>query len=81
MIPGIVPARWVLPLWPIKFDQIIFVNWLDVEVPAKKSVPIVEKLSSWRNREVYRHISSWDWTAKMYAWPVKVENVQFGRAH
>lgn len=78
-INTIIPARWVMPLWPVKVEQIVFVNWLDVEVPVKEPIPVVEHLSHWRNRDVFRYIQAYDWTAKMFDAPIKIENVHFDR--
>lgn len=65
-IAGIVPARWVMPLWPVKYDQVIILNWLQVEIPESVPVPYIQELRGWRNREVFDYVSGLDWTAKMY---------------
>ena len=65
-IPGLIPARWIMPEKAIKYDEIIFVNWLEVEMPQPVKMPLLDRLTNWRNREVYMHVQSYDWTARMY---------------
>lgn len=49
------PVRFWPPLSPPKYDQCVIVNWLQTEVDMKahKKMPILIRLSRWRNREVY----------------------------
>lgn len=63
--PGIIPVRWTMPKMPIKYDQQIIVNWLAVEVPQTVPVPIVDRLSHWRNHEVYWFVRNYDWTERL----------------
>lgn len=62
---GLIPQRWVLPERPAKYDQQIFVDWLKAEVPREAPMPTLDKLTRWRNREVFYFIRyEWpDWTA------------------
>ena len=67
---NISPARFVLRLLPLSYQQEILVNWLDIEVPAKAPLHGLEELRNWRNREVYAYVKAWDWTAGMFPSPV-----------
>lgn len=80
-IPGIIPARWVMPAIPIKYEQIVILNWLLVEVPCKRPMPIIAEMRGWRNREVFDYVRSYDWTARMYERPIKIENVRWKPPH
>lgn len=63
---SLLPSRWVMPQNPAKYDQIVFVNWLNVEVPRQAKSNVVDRLCGWRNREVFWFVRSSDWTARMY---------------
>lgn len=66
---NIIPARWIPPDRPAKYDQEIVVHWLQMEAIADETLkghPIIQSLSRWRNREVYEWVTSYDWTARMY---------------
>ena len=62
---NIIPRRWVLPERAAKYEQQIFVNWLQMEVPDQPPKPVLHDLKGWRNREVFYFIRyKWpDWTA------------------
>jgi hypothetical protein len=54
---NIFPVRYHPAPPPLKFDQIVVVNWLGVEVPYYLEMePALGKLSGWRNREVWRFV-------------------------
>lgn len=63
---GLIPARFLPPAEPTKYEQQVIVNWLELEVPRKTPVPMVDNLKGWRNREVFWFVRSYDWTAVMY---------------
>lgn len=71
---GLIPARYILPETPIKYDEVIIVGWLDLEVDARapERMPILNKLSGHRRRDVYGFIKKTndDWfnalAVKMY---------------
>lgn len=63
---SLLPVIWQVRANPVKYDQQILVNWLDVEVPGCEQHPILEELRGWRNREVFEYVRSYDWTARMY---------------
>lgn len=52
---GIVPMRFVPEASPPKYDQVIVVSWLEVEVDdtAAERMPILRALRGHRNREVF----------------------------
>ncbi len=75
---NIVPTRWMPPQWAAAYEQFVFVDWLEVEVPQKIHLQeVLQKLSGWRNREVYNYIKSWDWTAQMYDNPIPIVNLRW----
>lgn len=55
---SILPVRY----WPepkdTKYDQVVIVNWLQIEVDmsATKKMPVLEIISGWRNREVWQWV-------------------------
>ena len=51
----LLPVRYFLPPSAPKYDQYVFVNWLNVEVDptAEIRMPILRRISGQRNREVY----------------------------
>jgi hypothetical protein len=55
---SIFPVRFWPPPSPAKYDQIVVVNWLQMEVDASAPIkmPILNELTRWRNREVYRWV-------------------------
>ncbi len=64
---SIIPARFLAPAKPIKYEQEVIINWLDVEVPCVSNyVQLVNRLRGWRNREVFWFVRSCDWTTGMY---------------
>jgi hypothetical protein len=66
---SIIPLPYTLPPREQVYVQQIIVNWLDQEIDpdAPRRMPILKKLTRWRNREVYYFIrDSWDWTARLY---------------
>lgn len=76
-IPGIIPARWVVPLNALKCEVFIVVNWLEVELPRPAPMQKLDDLRGWRNREVYEFVRTLDWTASMYDDPIPIENVRW----
>jgi hypothetical protein len=66
---GIIPQRWVLPTQAVKYEQLVVINWLQVEVDQDKiaTMPTLQHLTRWRNREVFWFIrNEWpDWTARV----------------
>jgi hypothetical protein len=63
---GLIPARWVMPLWPQHYEQVVIVNWLQVELPRPTEMKALDELKGWRNREVFEYVKSYDWTARIY---------------
>lgn len=64
---SIFPVRYVPPEKAGTYEQIIIVNWLQMEVPQSKPMPILDKLTHWRNHEVYWFIKDGpDWTARCF---------------
>jgi len=70
---NIIPARFLLGLLPLKYEQEILVNWLEIEVPAEAPLLQLEELRGWRNREVYTYVQAGDWTRGMFPTPVSHE--------
>ncbi len=54
------PRTWIVPLNPLKYDQIIIFNWLDQQITAnpEKEIPALAQVSGWRNREVYQWVKN-----------------------
>ncbi len=50
---GILPVQWVPPPQPVTYEQVIIVNWLEVEVDRKMEMPVLDNLSHWRNRDCW----------------------------
>lgn len=50
---SIFPQRFWPDEKPAKYDQIIIFNWLQIEVPLEKQMPVLNSLSHWRNYDVY----------------------------
>lgn len=67
---SIIPARFIAPLWPVTYDQIIVIDWLQTEVPMGAEVDheLLQSLCGWRNIDVYYYIKyeTRDWTAGLY---------------
>jgi hypothetical protein len=57
---GIFPTRYQAPIPPKKFDQVIQVNWLNVEIDrlATLKMPILNCISGHRNREVFAFLQT-----------------------
>ena len=51
------PVRYQAPIPPTKYDQVIFFNWLNVEVPTDP-LPRLNDLSHWRNKDVWYWVQS-----------------------
>lgn len=66
---NIIPARWIMPWKSPKVEQLILVNWLELELPRPSPLYGLEQLRNWRNREVYTCIKDWDWTASLFPSP------------
>lgn len=56
---SIFPTPYLATLPPVKYDQQIVVNWLDVEIEdhAERWLPMLETLSGHRNREVHSYVT------------------------
>ncbi len=54
----ILPVRYWPPPKDTKYDQITIVNWLAVEVDPKaiKTMPKLNFIAGWRNREVWQWV-------------------------
>ncbi len=65
------PRTWIVPLNPLKYDQVIIFNWLDIQITANPSKE-VQALSGWRNREVY------DWVKQDKLWVDRVSYKMYG---
>ena len=65
---NIIPQRWILPRLPIKYEQLIIVDWMVQEVDQHKikTMPVLQELKGWRKREVITYIMGIDWTARIY---------------
>jgi len=71
---GIIPRPYIPPIRPAKYDQLIMVNWLYIEVDATapKRMPILNRICGHRNIEVFRFVKAnmdrWlrDMCEKMY---------------
>lgn len=63
-LQDIFPTWYKAPQPTLKFDQVIVVNWLEMEVPHKP-MPALDPLKGWRNREVFFYVKYEmpDWTA------------------
>ena len=57
---GIFPTRHQAPIPPKKFDQVILVNWLNMEVDrlATLKMPILNYISGHRNREIFAFLQA-----------------------
>jgi hypothetical protein len=57
---SLIPLRWLAPLNPLKYDLVIFWNWLDVEIDARaeQELPILKEIVGHRNREVYNYVTA-----------------------
>ena len=57
---SLIPLRWLAPLNPLKYDLVIFWNWLDVEIDARaeQGLPILQEIVGHRNREVHNYIKA-----------------------
>ena len=55
---SIFPVRFWPPPSAPKYDQIVIVNWLrlEVDMTATTKMPILEELTHWRNREVWHWV-------------------------
>jgi hypothetical protein len=56
LLGGMIPARYILPEKADKYDEVIVVGWLNVEVDkaaSQKSMALLDLLRGYRNREVY----------------------------
>ena len=55
---SIFPVRYSPAQKPTKYDQIVVVNWLQVEVDmnATKKMPKLNIIAGWRNREVWQWV-------------------------
>jgi len=67
------PSWYAAPLPPVTFQQVIVLNWLDIELDnnATKTIPALATLSHHRNREVHRWVGDHQdwierWTAETY---------------
>ncbi len=62
------PIRFWPPPRPAKYDQLIIINWLELEIEpfAPLRMPLLNVIKGWRNRDVYYFIKDeWpDWTAR-----------------
>jgi hypothetical protein len=86
---SLVPLRYILQLNPLKYDQIIVFDWLEVEIEpaAETRLPLLAELHGHRNREVYEYIiaTRGDWafqyagTDAAHAKPII--NVRFSGGH
>ncbi|MGP0091822.1 MAG: hypothetical protein ACLPKB_17955 [Xanthobacteraceae bacterium] len=54
------PTRYQAPIPPKKFDQVVLVNWLNIEVDrlAPLKMPILSRISGYRNREVFAFLQA-----------------------
>jgi hypothetical protein len=62
---NIIPLRFVPPAKPVKYEQLVVVNWLQLEVqPREPLPPIIDVLKGWRNLEVFCYVryEMPDWT-------------------
>jgi len=57
---SLIPLRWLAPLNPLKYDLVIFWNWLDVEIDARaeQRLPILQQIVGHRNREVHNYVKA-----------------------
>jgi hypothetical protein len=57
---NIFPTRYQAPIPPKKFDQVILVNWLDVEIDrlATLKMPILNYIVGHRNREIFAFLQT-----------------------
>jgi hypothetical protein len=71
LLGGLIPARWVAPVWRPAGEQLILINWLYTETDpgGEEHWPILRELRGWRNIEVHEIVSgekSLDWTMRMF---------------
>jgi len=59
-VSSIFPLRYVAPLPAPKYDQVVVLDWLDVEIDARaaRRMPVLAKLRGHRNREVYQFVNA-----------------------
>lgn len=64
----LLPVRFLPPAQSCKYDIQVVVNWLQIEVDIAtvKKLLVLQKLSHWRNKEVYDYVRTHDYTARMY---------------
>ena len=57
---SLIPLRWLAPLNPLKYDLVIFWNWLDVEIDARaeQELPTLKEIVGHRNRDVHNYIKA-----------------------
>jgi hypothetical protein len=57
---SIFPARYVAPFPAAKYDQVVVLDWLDVEIDGRAAcrMPILARLGGHRNREVYQFVTA-----------------------
>ena len=68
------PRTWIVPLNPLKYDQIVILNWLEIQVTPNptKEIPALKEVSGWRNREVY------NWVKQDKVWVDKLAYEMYG---
>ena len=50
------PARYIPAPQPIKYEQLVFIKWLEIEVDRDHEMPVLQSLSHWRNRDVWHWV-------------------------
>ena len=71
LLGGLIPARWIAPVWRPAGEQLVLINWLYTEIDpwGAERWPILQELRGWRNIEVHQIVSgesSRDWTVRMF---------------
>ncbi len=53
---GILPVQYIPAPSPPKYEQLVFINWLEIEVDQDYEMPVLESLSHWRNRDCWHWV-------------------------
>ena len=68
LLGSLFPIKFWPPPKPAKYDRLIIINWLELEVDPRAPfrMPLLHFIKGWRNRDVYYFIrDEWpDWTAR-----------------
>src|SRR5262249_20438057 len=84
---SLIPLRWLAPLNPLKYDLVIILNWLDVEIDARaeQKLPLLERIVGHRNHDVYNYVQATNdhWALRylgMEPWQIaQLELIRAGR--